>query len=202
MNDVFIHVFPGMLIMWLFFIAQSPMQEIITERREGTLGRILVAPIRVETYLAAKMIRAFTLCLIAQFFMLFATWLFFSVKWGNPTLLLVICGFSAASVVGLMTTVYSFARTAEQGNFMSTMIILTSAMLGGSMFPYDEMPAFLKAFAHYTPNRWAVIAFQSTAWSRPIGDLFMPLLILATIGAVSAALGFILFRRRLGEGRQ
>jgi ABC-2 type transport system permease protein len=199
MNEVFIYIFPGMLFMWLFFIAQSPMQEIITEGRQGTLGRILAAPVRIESFLAAKIIRAFMLCMFAQFLMLLVTWLIFSVKWGNPVMLLIICVCGAVAVIGPMAVIYSFARTAEQGNMLSTILILTAAMLGGSMFPYEEMPGFLKAFAHYTPNRWAVIAFQSAAWERPMDEFVKPLLILAGIGSTSMALGFMLFRRRLGE---
>lgn len=200
MSEVFLYMFPGMIYMWLFFIAQNPLVEIVQEGTDGTLGRILSTPAQLSEYLAAKMVRGFLLCMIAQVLLLGVTWVFFSIDWGHPGGVLLACACGNVAVIGLLSVVYALAKTQEQANALSAILILTSGLLGGSMFPYEGMPAALKAVSTFTPNRWSVIAFRTVIEDGAMQTYLQAIGILLMLGLVSAAIGFWFFRRRLSEG--
>ncbi len=63
-------------------------------------------------------------------------------------------------MTGLLALIYSLARTREQANVMSSVILLVFAMVGGSMFPFENLPGFLQMAGQFTPNRWGVLALQ------------------------------------------
>jgi ABC-2 type transport system permease protein len=74
------------------------------------------------------------------------------------------------------------------------------AMLGGGMFPYENLPAFLQVLGQFTPNRWAVLALQGVARAKPMAELAGPLGGLVALGAVGTLLAFFLFKWRLADG--
>jgi ABC-type multidrug transport system permease subunit len=103
-------------------------------------------------------------------------------------------------MTGLLALVYSLARTREQANVMSSMILLVFAMVGGSMFPYESLPGFLQMVGQFTPNRWGVLALRAVAGSKPLVELLKPLVGLVALGALGSGFAFVLFRRHLTQG--
>ena len=83
---------------------------------------------------------------------------------------------------------------------LSPLVLLVFAMLGGSMFPYENLPAFLQMLGQYTPNRWGVLALQGVARSKPLAELIGPLAALAALGAAGCLVAFFLFKWRLADG--
>jgi len=106
----------------------------------------------------------------------------------------------ALSMTGLLAVIFSIVRTREQANVFSPLVLLLFAMLGGSMFPYENLPRFLQMFGQYIPNRWAVLVLQGVARARPLSELITPLAGLLALGAVGSLLAFVLFRRHLADG--
>jgi ABC-2 type transport system permease protein len=127
--------------------------------------------------------------------------LLFGIHWGNPVLVAVVITACALSMTGLLALIYSLARTREQANVMSSIILLVLAMVGGSMFPYESLPGFLQAVGQLTPNRWGVLALRAVAGSKPLVELAKPLLGLVSLGALGSGLAFVLFRRHLAHGQ-
>ena len=104
-------------------------------------------------------------------------------------------------MTGLLALIYALARTKEQANVLSPMVLLLFAMLGGSMFPYENLPAFLQMLGQYTPNRWGVLALQGVARSKPLAELVGPLAGLVALGrSWGACWRFYLFKWRLADG--
>jgi ABC-2 type transport system permease protein len=105
-------------------------------------------------------------------------------------------------MTGLLALIFAFCHTREQANVLSPVVLMVCAMLGGSMFPYENLPRFLQLLGHYTPNRWAVLALQGVARAKPLAELVGPVAGLVALGVLGSLLGFCLFKRRLAGGRR
>ncbi len=195
-TEVFIYVFPGMMFFWLFFIGQSPMQEIVTEKDNNTLHRILSTPVTLNQFLISKLIRCFCLCFIIQVLLIVVSWLIFGVSWGNPFTRIFVIVVNNLAITGIMALIHSLGRTRDQSNAISTMVILMLALLGGGMFPFEEMPPFMKVIGEYTPIRWGIVLLQSVMQNRPLTEVLSYLILLLVFGAIGIFIGLLMFKRR------
>jgi ABC-2 type transport system permease protein len=200
MSDFLLILLPGAMYFWILFVGQGPMQEVLQEKESRVLPRILACPVTPGEYVLSKMLRCFVLCCLAAILLLVSSALLFGVKWGNSLKLAVTVATWAGSMTGLLALIYALARTKEQANVLSPMVLILFAMLGGSMFPYENLPAFLQALGQFTPNRWAVLALQGVARAKPMAELAGPLGGLVALGAVGSLLAFFLFKWRLTDG--
>jgi ABC-2 type transport system permease protein len=204
MKEIFEALFPGMMYFWLLFIGQGQMQEVVNEKEKHTLERILAAPVTVNQFLLSKMLGCFLLCGIIQVLLVGMSALCFGVHWGNPFHLGMVVVAGALSITGVLAVIHGMARTREQANAMSSMVLVVFGMIGGSMFPFENLPKFMQMVGQFTPNRWGVLAIQGVIRAKPLAELAKPLIILFAIGAVGALLAFKLFRRQLaaaGRGK-
>jgi ABC-2 type transport system permease protein len=176
------------------------MQEVLQEKETRVLPRILACPVTPGQYVLSKMLRCFVLCSLAAILLLVSSALLFGLKWGNPLKLAVAMAAWGVSMTGLLALIFALAHTKEQANVLSPLVLLVCAMLGGSMFPYENLPAFLQKLGQYIPNRWAVLALQGVARSKPLAELVGPLAGLVALGAGGSLLAFFLFKRRLADG--
>ena len=200
MSDFLLILLPGAMYFWILFVGQGPLQEVLQEEESRVLPRILACPVTPGQYVLSKMLRCFLLCSLAAILLLVSSALMFGVKWGNSFMLTAAVAAWAASMTGLLAMIYSLARTKEQANVLSPMVLILFAMLGGSMFPYESLPAFLQKLGQCTPNRWAVLVLQGVARSKPMAELLTPLAGLVALGAVGSLLAFYLFKWRLADG--
>jgi len=200
MSDVLLILLPGAMYFWILFIGQWPLQEVLQEKESRILPRILSCPVTPGQYVLAKLLRCFVLCSLAAALVMASSALMFGIKWGNPLKLAVVVAAWAGSMTGLLALIFSLARTKEQANVLSPMVLLVCAMLGGSMFPYESLPAFLQALGQFTPNRWAVLALLGVARAKPLVELVAPFAGLVALGTLGNLLAFFLFQRRLAYG--
>jgi len=200
MSDLLLILLPGAMYFWILFIGQWPLQEVLQEQQTRVLPRILSCPVAPVQYVLAKLIRCFVLCALTTVLLLVASALMFGIRWGNPLKLGLVVFAWAASMSGLLALVFALARTKEQANVLSPMVLMLCAMLGGGMFPYENLPAALQALGQYTPNRWAVLAMLGVVRAKPAAELLVPITALLALGIAGGLLGLALLRRRLAAG--
>jgi ABC-2 type transport system permease protein len=200
MNDIILMLLPGAMYFWVLFIGQGPLQEILQEKQNLILPRLLASPVTPGQYVVAKMLRCMVLCSLALILLLICSNLIFGIKWGNPFKLAGVVAMWAVSMTGLLALIYSLARTREQANVLSPLVLMLFAMLGGSMFPYESLPPFLQMIGQYSPNRWGVLVLQGVARSKPLIDVARPLLGLLALGVLGTGFAFLMFQRKLATG--
>jgi ABC-2 type transport system permease protein len=185
---------------WVFFVGQVPLQEVLQEKESRTLQRILAGPVTLNQFLLSKMIRGFGLCTIIQILLLLLSSILFGINWGNPLKLVLVIGIGALALTGVLAFIQSLGRTREQANAISSIALIVFALVGGSMFPFENLPGFLQALGKFSPNRWAILAIQGVARGKPWIELLQPLVILSAIGVLGTLAALALFRRQLGLG--
>ena len=72
-------------------------------------------------------------------------------------------------------------------------------MIGGSMFPFENLPAFLQNIGRFTPNHWGVMVLQGAARATPPADVLGAYAGLAGLALAGSFIGFLLFRRQLAN---
>ena len=154
-------IIPGLAVYFVFFTANGVAATLITERQEGTLRRMLSAPITPGQILTGKMLARGLLGLI-QVAMLFAVgkaMIHFSL--GSSPLGLVLTAISTVfAATGLGLLIASFGKTLDQIQGMTTFALLLMGLLSGCLFPRVLLPDTIQKLSVITPHAWALNAYQ------------------------------------------
>lgn len=153
---------PGWTIFALFWIVQILAVNIINDRSSGAFKRVLVAPITLWRYLAAKTVPFFVINML-QAVAMFAIGTGVLPLLGLPrleltnlgALALLTFGVSLASLCfGLLMA--SISRTLFFVAAFSTLLLIIMAVLGGIMVPKVIMPSTMQQLSLYVPHGWAL----------------------------------------------
>jgi linearmycin/streptolysin S transport system permease protein len=158
---------PGWALFGVFFISGVLAQSILEEKRTGAFRRLVASPMSRATVLLGKLVPhvivnliQITLLFLVGYFVLPLTGLP-RLEWGaHPEGLIVIsiCASITANALGLMLA--AIAKSEQQVNGLSTLLVLTLAAIGGVMVPRFVMPQFMQSLAVISPHAWALNAYQ------------------------------------------
>jgi ABC-2 type transport system permease protein len=150
----------GMAVFFLFFTVTFGITGFLEERQQGTLPRLLAAPIGVGAVHLGKALGAFVLGIVSMAVLSVASAVLLGATWGNPlgVAVLIVAGVLAA--LGVMAFVGSFANTAEQANNLQSIVAMVFGLAGGVFFPVGA--GFLGTLALASPHGWFL---------RGLGDL-------------------------------
>jgi len=198
-NPMYSQYVAGMAVLFLLFSVTYSGASLLEEKNAGTIKRLLISPISRGQILTAKMI--FTSIVgISQLTVLFIFgWLVFGLNifQAIPTLLVLIVVTSlACSALGIfIAAICNNLRTVQS---LSTLIILTMSLLGGSMVPTIVMPKYLQTVGKFTLNYWAMHGFNSIFWRNlHLGDIMLDVAVLFGIFIIFYFTGVRLFKKRL-----
>jgi ABC-2 type transport system permease protein len=178
----------GMAVFFLMFTVQFGVSSLIEERTEGTLPRLLAAPVSRASIVLGKLLTSVVLGVVSISVLVVGTSLLLGASWGNPAgvAMLIVAGVLAAT--GITAVIASLARTAEQAGSWQAVVAVTLGMLGGAFFPIQQSGSFMATVSLITPHAWFLrglgnLAGGGVATVLPaVGAL---LLIAALTGAVA-----------------
>ncbi len=181
----------GMAVFFLFFTVQFGVSSLLEERRDGTLARILAAPIRRSQVLGGKLITSLVLGFASMAVLAVATHFLISAHWGNAlgVTLLIAAGVLAAT--GVMTLVATLARTPEQAQNWQGMVALVLGMLGGTFFPIAQAGGALAALSLATPQAWFMRGIENLAGGAGPGVVLGPVAVILAIAVVTGSLALL-----------
>lgn len=193
-------ILPGMMLMWVFFIAQNGMNDIFIEHDKTTLRRMYSSTLTITQIIISKMIYCFMLCSIAELLMIFGAWLLYGVNWGNVFALAgILCSCNLA-FVGVMAMVFSLSKTREAASGLSAILIMLFALVGGGMMPYVAMPKFMQQIADYSLIRWGALAIETCMDGEDVVNSLSSIIKLLAAGTISLGIGSWIFKRRIETG--
>ncbi|HOG28199.1 MAG TPA: ABC transporter permease [Vicinamibacterales bacterium] len=180
--DVFSAVLPGMAIMFLLFIVQTVMRDILAEREDGTLRRMMSAPLRPLELVGARILGGWLMGLAVLLVMAAAGRLLFGATWGPFGYFLLLGATAAFWVAAFFALFHALVANRNQAGAIGAPVILVFSLFGGSMMSPDAMPAAFRPIGLFTPNRWFI---DGAALVR---DGRFPLAAVAVLGASGLAL--------------
>lgn len=180
----------SMAIFFLFFTAQFGVLSLLAERREGTLPRLVAAPIRPWSIVLGKALGTFALGFGAMAVLAVASTLLIGADWGSPIGAVLLITAAVIAAMGITAFITTLARTEEQAGGWNSIVAITLAILGGSFFDVTQGPAILRQISHVTPHAWFLEGISTlNAASATLVDIALPLTALLGIGLVTGAIG-------------
>jgi ABC-2 type transport system permease protein len=189
----------GTAILMLLFSVAGVGTSILEEKENGTINRLLYSPLKGSTILYGKMLFAFFISVLQLTSMFLFAWLIFNMDLSVniPALILMIIA-TAFAVSSLGIFLASIARTRQQAQNLSTIIILIMSAIGGSMIPLFIMPAILQKIALLSINYWGIQGFYDIFWrTLPLEAILPKIVILISIGIIMTLASIGLFNRRI-----
>ena len=189
----------GTAILMLLFSVAGVGTSILEEKENGTINRLLYSPLKSSTILYSKMLFAFFISILQLTAMFLFAWLVLNMDMNVsiPGLLLMITATSfAVSSLGIFLA--AIARTRQQAQNLSTIIILVMSAIGGSMIPVFIMPAILQKIALLSVNYWGIQGFYDLFWRvLPLSEILPKIFVLMSIGSVMTLTSIQLFKKRI-----
>lgn len=176
----------GMAAFFVFFTVQFGVTGLLEERVQGTLPRLLAAPIPVWAVQVGKVLGAALLGLVSMVVLAVASSLLLGADWGPPLGVGVLIVAIVVAAVGLMTLVGSFARTAEQAGNYQGIVAVVLGMLGGVFIPLPATSGLLQLAASAAPHGWFLRGIADQVGSGVWTDVLPAAGAIALFGVVAA----------------
>jgi ABC-2 type transport system permease protein len=176
----------GMAVFFLMFTVQFGVSSLIEERTEGTLPRLLAAPVNRSSIVAGKLLTSVVLGVVSISVLVLGTSVLLGASWGNPVGvgLLIVAGVLAAT--GITSVIASLARTAEQAGSWQAVVAVTLGVLGGAFFPIQQSGSFMATVSLVTPHAWFMRGLGNLAGGS-VADVLPAVAALLLMAAVTGA---------------
>ena len=185
----------SMAVLFVFFAAQFGVLSLLAERRNGTLARMLAAPIAPATILLGKVLVSMVVASISMTVIVLATTFLMGADWGDPLAVAALVLAIALAASGIATLIVGFARTEEQAGSFIAVVALTLAVFGGSFFPMSQAPEGMAALSLVTPHAWFIRGINDLAAGGGIAVVAPSLAVLVAIGMVTGGIGLLRARQ-------
>lgn len=189
----------GMAVFFLFFTVQYGVTGLLEEEREGTLARLMAAPIPRSAVVAGKAIMAFVLGVVSMTVLIAATSLLMGATWGSVlgVALLVVAGVLAA--IGIMGLVASIAKTPEGAESLAAIVAVVLGMLGGTFFPIASSGGVLSYVTYLTPHAWFMRGLADLSSDAPWTAALPAVGAIMVFAVVTGTISYFLLKRRLAR---
>jgi ABC-2 type transport system permease protein len=194
---------PGIIGILLVFVGTlATSLGVVRERQAGTLEQLAVMPFRPRDVFVGKVAPYFLVAAIDTIVVVAVGLGVFNVPFRGS-----IPVFVLGSLLFLFVTlsvgvlISSVSENQGQAIQLTMMTLLPQILLSGFVFPVASMAAGVRWIAYLLPLKYFVdISRGVMLRGAPISALWLPLLMLAVLGAVAFSLSIYRFRRDLAPG--
>ncbi len=191
---------PNILALIIFQGAAAGLGRAIAgERENGSLTRVFLTPTSNLVIIMGTQLFYFVLEAVRSMFLIFLAIALFGITIHGSFLdILFIIGLYAVGATGVGMILSSMAKTQEQYQAISMVIILPTIFLSGVFFPIETLPPLLQGPANILPMAYAAQAFSAVmVKGLGLGGVIPQLTYLAVFGAATFAVTLMLFKREL-----
>ncbi len=183
---------------FLLFTAMQGAATLVAERESGIFERLTLAPGGLSKVVVGKFVFLVAQGVIQVAIIFGFAWLLYGVDVGRVLpAWLVSCALASAMAAGISLALCSLCSTSHQAQLLSSFGVLLLSAVGGSMVPRFLMPEWLQQISWFTPNAWAIEAFQDAL--RPVSSetgLIAAWGVLSAVTLVSLFFTFLIVRMR------
>lgn len=187
---------PGMASMYVMLAVFPAAVAFMTERKQGTLQRLVTMPVRRWELLGGKLLARFLLGML-QYTIVFAFGgLVLGVRFGAdlPALVLTMVVFTVC-ITALTLALSTLLRTEAQAGSLTLLLALTLAPLGGAWWSLEIVPEWMRTLGHISPVAWAMDSYTSLIFHGGSLVTVLPYIgVLAGMAAVFFLFGIARFR--------
>jgi ABC-2 type transport system permease protein len=185
----------GMAVFFLFFTVQFGVSSLLEERNDGTLSRLLAAPVSRASILGGKLLTSFVLGVVSMTGLVVATSLLMGATWGDPLGVAVLILAGVLSAIAIMAVIATLARSAELAGNWQAIIAVILGLLGGTFFPIAEAGGVIAKLSLLTPHAWFLRGLADLAGGGGVGSVLPAAAAILAFAAVAGAIALL----RLGR---
>lgn len=189
----------GTAIMMLLFSIAGIGGGLLDEKDAGTLKRLLYSPLKPTDILFGKMGASLIIAILQLVVMFVFSWIAFGLPIFKdiPSLILMILT-TAFAVSSFGIFLVSIAKSRQQLQGYSTIIIMLMSAIGGSMIPLFVMPSIMQKIAVVSVNYWGIQGFYDIFWrSLPLSEILPRMGVLVAIGLLMTLISVRLFKKNV-----
>lgn len=181
----------GMAVFFLFFAVEFGVRGLLEEREEGTLSRLLVAPVNPGSVIGGKALASFALGLTSTVLLVIATTWLLHAEWGDTLGLALLVLGGVLSAVGVTALVATLAATTAQAGAYVSIVAVVGGLLGGTFFPISQA-GVLGTIRFLSPQGWLMQGFTQLADGASVAGIAASL---TGVFAIAIATGAIAWMR-------
>jgi len=182
----------GIGVFFLFFTAQLGAVSLLEERKQGTLARLLAAPVSRGAIVGAKAIYGFVIGVVSMAILIVASYFLMDASWGDPLAVAVVVVGAVFAAMGLQSLVATLAKTDEQAAGYGAIVGVTLGLLGGTFFPIAQAPGLMADLSLISPHRWILRALgELSGGAGTLGDVLPAVGALVLFGAITGAIALV-----------
>ena len=151
-KQFFAFIFPGLVIFGVMFISQSLALRLLRDRVRGVERRLMMTPLSPRAQIAGAFLFMAAGLLLVLILLMAVGAIVFGIQLKNPPALLALAAGFAIFASALHLAIIAIARSERSASFMGSGFIMLLSLLGGTFFPGEQMPAFLRDVAFVMPN--------------------------------------------------
>ncbi len=189
----------GTAIMMLLFSIAGIGGGLLDEKEAGTLKRLLYSPVKPTDVLFGKMLAALVISMLQLTIMFVFSWMVFGLQiFKDVTSLILMIITTAFAVSSFGIFLVSIAKSRQQLQGYSTIIIMLMSAIGGSMIPLFVMPEIMQKIAVVSVNYWGIQGFYDIFWrSLPLTEILPKMGVLVAIGLGMTLISIRLFKKNV-----
>lgn len=186
------------LILMIMTIALASVG-IVREKEAGTMEQLIVTPIRPHQLIAGKLLPFLLIGLVEATFVIVVARLWFGVPIrGSLALLYLMCLVFMLNTLAMGLFVSTISRSQQQAMFTTVFFVMPMILLGGFVFPIENMPPLFQFVSRAVPTRYFFVGvrgimLRGAGWP----ELWDQAAALLVIGTVLFALSVLRFRKKL-----
>ncbi len=147
------------LVLFVFLTLLVTASGLVETRRMGMLRRMLASPTPARVVILGQLVSATILGLMQAVGLIVVGTLVFGVKWGDPLGVLLLVCVLAVAAAGASVLLGTVARSQEQAVAVGIVVAVAFGMLGGCMWPLDNVGPLMRSVGHVAPQAWAMDGF-------------------------------------------
>lgn len=195
-----IHYLIGFTLFFSTFTIVFVGSDILKEKQQKTWQRKLVSPVSNKIIISSLLIVTFIVGMIQVGIIVLIGNYFLDINWGmNIGLMLIVFAAFVYTFTAIGLVVAGLARTVEQLGAIVPIILVSSAMLGGTMWPLEIIQSkILLTLANFMPHKWAMqIISQTSAYGLNVHSFITSVFVLIAMGTVYLIIGIKLSKRHV-----
>lgn len=194
-----VHFMMGFNIFFVLFSIVFTIGSILEDKKLNTWDRMKISPLSGTAILAGNFIPTFLVGVAQMGIVLFAAQFLFGVDFGAslaPIFLVFVVFALTSTCLGLLLS--TLFNTYEQLNAATPVIIVSTSMLGGCMWPLNIVGSdFLVKLANVMPQKWALEATESLAvFGGGIGSVLTNIFVLLGMALVFFVVSVVLYNKK------
>ncbi|MFZ7119977.1 MAG: ABC transporter permease [Eubacteriaceae bacterium] len=190
--DDLLHYLVGFTLFFSTYVLVFGAADILKEKQDYTLQKLLVSPLSKSSIIASNMIVTFMSGFIQVFTLVMLGKYVLNINWGGHVgIILLIYGAFVFCLTSFGMFLSGIIKTHEQLSSITPIVLTSSAMLGGCMWPLEIVSSKLLLFiSNLMPHKWALQSIEGIIMhDQPISTSVNSLLVLIGMGLLYFLLG-------------